>query len=188
MNSLDSSVTDWVLRHRTPPLNAMMRAATSLAGFPAVFIVVGVSALILVRRGDRRLALLIVVSSAGTWLLVNGTKLAVQRPRPPMVDRLVSARGYSFPSGHAGQGVAVYFGLAVVIWCCSQRRWVRATAVFTGGLLAVTIGASRVYLGVHWTTDVLAGWMIALGWLALVSWVVAPRSLRPAGSSTESDR
>jgi undecaprenyl-diphosphatase len=131
---------------------------------------IAVTALVVARR--RELAIALVVSSAGAWLLVNATKLAVQRPRPPETARLVSAGGWSFPSGHAGQGAAMYMAIGVLAWISVRSVWLRRTLAGAFGVVGIAIGLSRVYLGVHWLSDVVAGWLLGLAWFLAVLAVV----------------
>ena len=166
--AFDRRTTEWIVAHRDDVLTVLMRAATGLGYLWVVWPVLVVVCVLLVRRGRRDLALLLVLSSVGTTVLVNGAKVVVQRPRPPVADRLVPAEGWAFPSGHAGQGVALYLALGLVVWCVASRCRVRVLGLVAGVVLAVAVGASRVYLGVHWTSDVLGGWLLALGWLALL--------------------
>ena len=92
------------------------------------------------------------------------TKLLVQRVRPEEF-RLATAPGYSFPSGHALMATCLYGGLALLLWRRARRRRERA-ALFVGAVvLAISIGLSRVYLGVHYPTDVVGGWVGGLLWL-----------------------
>jgi len=102
-------------------------------------------------------------------------KEIVQRPRPPRAHWLVQAGGWSFPSGHSVQSAAAYLSFAVVISVLvSSRRW-RAVAWSAAALLALAVGFSRVYLGVHWPTDVLAGWAIGTAWVVLLYLLLRPR-------------
>jgi undecaprenyl-diphosphatase len=93
---------------------------------------------------------------------------------------LTQASGFSFPSGHAATAVAVYAVLALLLGrrCCDRTRIVLAVL---GGLVVLAIGASRVYLGVHYPTDVVAGWLTGAT-LALASWLVVTRMRMPGAS------
>lgn len=158
----DASLTADVVHHRTGIVTRLAHLLT-FVGSEAV---VGVLALVLVivlleRRGPRQA--LVAVGAMGTSAaLTVGVKLAVGRARPGAVDRLGAIdSSYSFPSGHT-LGSAVLLGLVCVLLApVLGRRSVR-TAVRTAAVaVAVGVGASRVYLGYHWTTDVLASWTIA---------------------------
>jgi undecaprenyl-diphosphatase len=110
------------------------------------------------------------VSVAGSALVMTALKGVFDRPRPDVVPHLVEVGTASFPSGHSLVSTATYLTLAVLIAETSERRsgvYVIAVAV----LLCLLIGFSRVYLGVHWPTDVLAGWSAGAAW-AMGCWLV----------------
>jgi membrane-associated phospholipid phosphatase len=93
----------------------------------------------------------------------------IARPRPPLALRLVIAGGHSFPSGHTTSATIGYGLLAVLVirlWP-GNRRWFPVVVTLLAVGLALAVGVSRVYLGVHWPTDVVAGWILGLTWLAL---------------------
>lgn len=117
------------------------------------------------RRRHDLLHLLAVTASGG--LLTTAVKAIVDRARPIVVERLVDTNSASFPSGHAMNSAFVYGTLALLAMrvCRSpaERRYVVGSAL----LLIVLIGCSRVVLGVHWPSDVLAGWSIGAGWAVL---------------------
>lgn len=100
-------------------------------------------------------------------MLSDLIKLAVGRPRPN-ADALVHAAGYGFPSGHATAATAGWLGVAIVLSRLTSR-WARKVALITTALvIAVIVGFSRVYLGVHQPTDVLGGWALGSLWIAVV--------------------
>ena len=103
-------------------------------------------------------------------------KDAFHRPRPQIVPHLVYASGESFPSGHSMLSATIYLTLGALLARSHERKRLKAYLLFVAGLLTVAIGVSRVYLGVHWPTDVLAGWTAGSIW-ALLCWLVA-RSLQ----------
>lgn len=100
-------------------------------------------------------------------------KNIVQRPRPEGF-RLISEVGYSFPSGHSMVAVAFYGFLAWLIWKYMRDPLVRWFYTIVFGLLILAIGASRIYLGVHYASDVIAGFLVAFAWLVFFTKVLAP--------------
>jgi undecaprenyl-diphosphatase len=127
-----------------------------------------------------REALVLLTASVGGMLLTGLLKDVFQRDRPPMALHLVPAINASFPSGHATLSATVYLTVGAMIAHFAARRRVRIYALSAAVILAVTVGCSRVYLGVHWPTDVLAGWCVGAAW-ALVCWSAALLWERLAG-------
>lgn len=168
----DPWIMSWVVNHRSSSLTDLARVATWF-GDPWVVVVVTSTAVIgcvALRKG--RLAVFIAASTSGAAIATTFGKFVVDRPRPPSSLWLTSASGAAFPSGHATQSVACYGALAIVGWILA-RRWTRGLVLGIGVLLALVIGSSRVYLGVHWATDVVCGWAVAGMWVAtlvLLGW------------------
>jgi membrane-associated phospholipid phosphatase len=102
-------------------------------------------------------------------------KNVVDRPRPPVADRLVVETNWSYPSGHSLGATAVIGVLTVIVLTRVTGRLARIAVAALGVLLVVAIGVSRVYLGVHWPSDVLAGWLIGGLWLAVCHTLVIRR-------------
>jgi len=149
---------------RSPALTAVMQAATWL-GTGLAYVVVLAAGWSLVRRQDSKPVALAVASLVGADIVRTGINLLVHRPRPPRAEWLTMASLYSFPSGHAAlAGTA--FGLAAwLLWRWNHRvgRWAVVGAVVAG----LAVACSRVYLGVHWPSDVLGGIAFALVWTCL---------------------
>lgn len=162
----DRDVTSWVVDHRTAGLTTVARSFSLLGSSKVLLPVVVCVGLALVSRRRFALAGLLVVAWGGSVGLYNLTKLIVDRRRPPPGIRLSAAAGSSFPSGHASQSLATYVALAVVTIAVLPRR--RVLAWMLAVSLAAGVGWSRLYLGVHWATDVGAGWIIAGLWIALL--------------------
>jgi undecaprenyl-diphosphatase len=124
----------------------------------------------LARRGSRRLALYVVVARVGAMVLSTGLKAAVDRARPVFDEPVATALGPSFPSGHALGAAAFYAALVVLL----QPYTARDRLLLTGAVaLSALVAASRVLLGVHYPSDVVAGLLIGLGWAALCTAVFA---------------
>ena len=156
----DRSVLRWIAHHRVPFITDMFRGVTVLGDGWVVGPIVVAAAVLLLVWGRWRLGVLVVSVSIVTSLLTTLAKGLVDRPRPPLDARLVSVSGPAFPSGHASNAVGCYLTLAAVLWVSSPRGWRRVTVGGAAILLALGVGGSRVYLGVHWPSDVLGGWLL----------------------------
>ena len=138
-------------------------------GSPTVLtvVVIGAAALLLAERLWLTALATIAACSTGGWM-VELLKNEVARPRPTLVEHLVQVKNLSFPSGHAAGSATVYLTVAALATQVIERRAARHVALVLAILLVGAIGCSRVYLGVHWPSDVLAGWSFgtlwALGW------------------------
>ena len=141
--------------------------ACTFLGGATILIPIGVAfvlAAVLSRRA--RLALIVAVVLIAAALFTELAKDYVTRPRPTM-DPLVTASGYSFPSGHTLNSTVTYGLLALVAWRSRLPLAVRRAALVVGMTLPVLVGLSRIALGVHWPTDVLAGWLAGVAFVAL---------------------
>lgn len=116
---------------------------------------------------------LVMAVAVGAGALVSAIKVAVGRSRPPVAQRLVTATNQSFPSGHALAAAAILGVLAVAALTVLRGRGARRAVLIAAVALPGAIGASRIYLGVHWATDVLGGWGIGITWLLLCRTLVA---------------
>ena len=125
----------------------------------------------LLLQGLRRTAAFIVVASVGGWVLNALLKEFFRRPRPYAVPHLSQVMSLSFPSGHAMTSAAVYLTLGALLMRVADRRATKIYCMTCAMVMAALIGITRVYLGVHYPTDVLAGWLVGLSW-ALVCWMV----------------
>jgi membrane-associated phospholipid phosphatase len=152
----------------TPPATTALAAVTLLGSTSALALAAGSAGGYLVGRGRRQDAALLVVVLCGAQLLGWILKAIFERPRPSFDDPLALAGWFSFPSGHAMSSIALYGALAFVF--ADRLRSPKARLVVVGGLalLVAAIGFSRLYLGVHYLTDVLAGYSAGLAWLLLV--------------------
>jgi undecaprenyl-diphosphatase len=140
------------------------------------------------RRGWKLSATLLLVSTAGSILLTTFLKAVFERARPDLFDSGYHASFYSFPSGHATVAVGFY-GMLTLILAYRLRGLARWAVAIFGMLVVLLIGFSRLYLGVHYPTDVLAGYLSALLWLVCVGGVytlwLSIRGLRAAESSRD---
>jgi undecaprenyl-diphosphatase len=146
----------------------------------AVIAVAGFLAL----QGMWRMALFVTVASFGGWFINGALKQLFQRPRPDVVPHLREVMTLSFPSGHALQSAVVYLTLGALSMRIAKRRLTKIYCMAVAMLATALVGVSRVYLGVHYPTDVIAGWLMGLTW-ALLCWLVERALERRTGLKRE---
>jgi undecaprenyl-diphosphatase len=172
---VDAQLANALHANVVPSATTAFTAVTTLGSTPLLALVAGAAAVYLVRRERGRDAALLAVTLVGAQLLTWILKAIFERPRPSFEDPVATASWFSFPSGHALSSVAVYGALAYLF--VSGGRSSQARALVAGlALLVALIGFSRLYLGVHYLTDVLAGYSAGLAWLLLAIGLLHARS------------
>ncbi len=152
-------------------IEEMMRDFTALGGVGVLTLIVIAAAGYLVMMDKRRAALAVVFAVGGGVLLSMLVKMGIDRPRPDIVPHGSYVSSASFPSGHSMMAAVVYLTLAAMIARVRPRWRTKAYILLWAVFISLLVGVSRVYLGVHWPTDVLAGWTVGSGW-ALLCWAV----------------
>ena len=177
---LDTSVPQWADAARALWLTEIMRSVTHLGDGWTLALLSIAACCALWYSGDRRATLFLLCISAGVGLVDNGLKLAFARERPDVALRLVRASGFAFPSGHAMASAAIYAALAHVARGRSRswRRWAMPTLAVA---LVAVVGWSRVYLNVHYASDVLGGWLLGLSWYVLLGQLILGGSAAQPG-------
>jgi undecaprenyl-diphosphatase len=181
---------EWILRSLRKPDNPAVpigprvlaegaRDITALGGYPVLtLLIAGVVGYQLMAR-HYGAALLVLIATLGGLLLSHSLKAYYARPRPDLVPHLASVTSPSFPSGHAMLSAVVYLTLGAMLARIVEGRWARLYFLAVAIFLALLVGVSRVFLGVHYPTDVLAGWSAGFGW-SVLCWLVA-RQLQRRG-------
>jgi len=148
---------------------------TSLGGHTVLTLLVIIVGAYLLLAGRRGTAALLAGSAVGAALVSHGFKLLVDRARPDVVEHLVEVSTPSFPSGHALLSACVYLTLGALLARQFPQPALRRYFIGVAAGITVLVGLSRVYLGVHWPSDVLAGWMVGALWAwgcwKLASWI-----------------
>jgi len=180
----DPSVLRWFVEHRVHWLTGFMKGATWL-GSNAVVIPVAliVAAVFVARRRSYRPFAQLAVAVVSSIALYDAVKVVVHRARPPMAARLVQVSGYSFPSGHATVAVAVW-GVITLVLASGRRSRTKVLLGTAAGMISLVVGVSRLYLGVHWFTDVVGGFALGaaiLSSIAVISLVIGPGRDRSPG-------
>jgi undecaprenyl-diphosphatase len=164
--AFDDSVIRWLAAHHTRGLDAAMLEITALGTGIVVMMVVAVAALFLVLTDHKYSAILLLASTCGGLVLNAVLKLGFNRPRPSIVVPVVHAVSSSFPSGHAMSAAIVYTTVAYLAARLHKRRWARWLVMTAAFIVIALISISRMYLGVHYPSDVLAGIVVGLAWAA----------------------
>jgi undecaprenyl-diphosphatase len=153
-------------------LEESARDITGLGGHAILTLMTLAAVIYLLMAGKRGAAVLVVAAIAGGMLLSTGLKLGFERPRPDLVPHATRVYTASFPSGHAMLSAITYLTLGALLTRVQKRRRIRAFIMGLAVALTLLVGISRVYLGVHWPSDVLAGWSVGAAWASLC-WFVA---------------
>jgi membrane-associated phospholipid phosphatase len=164
----DERFAEWLHGRATDPLTDVFRAITWTGNFLTLLVVALVALVVLWRRRDHTDAVFVAFAFLGGQVLSNGMKLGFRRERPFFADPLATESTFSFPSGHALVSLAVYGAIALLLArrISSHRR--RALLLAATAIWVTLIGFSRLYLGVHFLSDVLAGFAAGVAWLALL--------------------
>lgn len=164
--ALDTWATPFLHSIRSPTLDDLMIGLTTMGAtliVLPVLVTVGGWLLVVKRYGA---FVFLLLALGGSMLIDFVMKLVFQRPRPKL-DYAVVLPDYSFPSGHAMSSVTFYVGIALILWSVFGKK-VGRIATITAAVLAFGIGVSRIYLGFHYLTDVVGGWLTGLMWLMIV--------------------
>lgn len=160
-------------------LEEAVRDLTGLGSMIVLVLVTAAAIFYLLLIGRRGEALMVLIAVGGGQILSSLLKLGIDRPRPDLVPHLAEVQTLSFPSGHAMMSAVTYLTLGSMLAGIAPG-W--ATKIYVLGvavLITLTVGVSRIYLGVHWPSDVLAGWCAGFAW-AMLCWLVARRFFRSA--------
>jgi membrane-associated phospholipid phosphatase len=163
--AFDRSFLLWLHQFATPGLDRLMLNLTQLGNPEVVIPIAALTLIILWIRRWRSEAKLFAIACVGSAILNTGLKLVFTRTRPDLWKRLIVETSYSFPSGHALGSVVLY---GIIAYFLAQAYPKYAALYYSGAIgLVFAISLSRLYLGVHWLTDILAGWSIGLLWLTV---------------------
>lgn len=144
---------------------------TALGGYTVLTMLIIASATYLFAFGRWRHALIVIGATVSGALLMHFLKLGFARPRPDMVDHLTHAMNFSFPSGHATVSAVVYLTLGLLMAEAHKQKRMRILIMTGAVITTMLIGMSRIYLGVHYPSDVFAGWALGTGW-AMLWWLI----------------
>jgi membrane-associated phospholipid phosphatase len=164
---IDTRLANWLHDHASPGWTEFFERVTWLGNVPVLVAVTAAAAAVLAWKRQRMELLLLLLAVVGTEILTVGLKVGFHRQRPFFPDPLAMESSYSFPSGHASVSLAVYGTIGFI--AARHLRDVRAriAVLSASAILVLLIGISRLYLGVHFLTDVIAGFSLGLAWVTL---------------------
>ena len=178
--SFDHPIQMWAHSYATANLDQWMLGVSMLGSPPLMFFFCALICVALWRKRRQGDAYFFVVATVGAGLLNQAAKLAFGRPRPELWIVIDPRRDFSFPSGHAMATMALYTAIAILLWPTKLRvAW-----LIGGGVLVFWVGLSRVYLSMHYPSDVLCGWLASLSWVVGLHLIQRSRRERVAQSST----
>jgi len=154
---------------------------TALGGFAVLSLLVLLSAGYQLVQGKWGGALMLLGATLGGTAISEGLKVGFARPRPDLVAHIVETTSMSFPSGHAMLSAVTYLTLGALLARAQTQKRLRTYILAAAVLVTLLVGLSRIYLGVHWPTDVLAGWCLGAAW-ALICWAAATWFARDDGA------
>ncbi len=158
-------------------LEGMVRDITALGSTAVLVLLTALVILFLLLAGKWQIALFVLVSVGGGQIVSSLLKLGIDRPRPELVSHLMTESSLSFPSGHAMMSAVTYLTLGSLLARIVPQRRLKVFFIGVAVLLTFLVGTSRVFLGVHWPSDVLGGWCAGFAW-ALICWLIARWWLR----------
>ena len=162
--AFDVAILEWLHGHQSKTLTAVMVEMTYLGTGTVVIVVVGVAALFLWHTEHKHSARLLLAATIGNILLNGALKLVYHRPRPSVFAWQTTAVSSSFPSGHAMSATVVYGTVAYLLLRLQKHRWAKMLTLTGATLLILLICLTRLYLGVHYPSDVLGGIVVGLAW------------------------
>ncbi|MGE5405543.1 MAG: phosphatase PAP2 family protein, partial [Candidatus Saccharibacteria bacterium] len=161
----DEKIIHLVRSLTSPGLTSFMMVVTEFGTFPLNLIIACVAAVVVYRHSKFRFdAVMPLLVLGGSWQINDALKEFFHRNRP-VFERLAEASGYSFPSGHSMHSMALYGFLAYMVWISSDKASLRWGSLVLAALLIAIVGISRIYLGVHYPSDVIGGFAAGGLWL-----------------------
>ncbi|MEC0124692.1 phosphatase PAP2 family protein [Paenibacillus pabuli] len=170
IHTFDDTLIGWIQGMESPGMTRFMQFFTWIGSEVPVIVITILAMLVLyIYLRHKRELLFLVCVIAGSTLLNAALKLIFKRARPT-INRIIEVSGYSFPSGHSMAAFSLYGGLAFLIWKHVPTAAERVLMIIVSAVFILTIGMSRIYLGVHYPSDVVGGYFLSGCWLSACIW------------------
>lgn len=174
VQQLDTSAVIWMSQHRLMLIDQVAVFLSFIGGLPIMLLGCGIWCLLQIRAKKYISSLFIILGLIGGSIIGWILKYLFDRPRPESLYQMVETYGAAFPSAHSLYAAVLSCLLFFIFYNHTQARWIKLFACFW----FVGMGFSRIYLGAHYPTDVLAGWSIAFIWIALLWLIFSPSILK----------
>lgn len=169
MENFDNFIYEIVKNIRSDRLTTIMKVLTEMGGIEGLFFITAINVIIMSILKKRKFAIGITLNLIISTVTYAILKNIVQRPRPPIEERLIAETGYSFPSGHSTNNMAFYAFAIYLIYTNIENKKIRNILCVILGIIPILIGFSRIYLRVHYPSDVIAGF--ALGFVLALMFI-----------------
>jgi undecaprenyl-diphosphatase len=169
VSPVDSAILHAVMRMRTPWLTSTAIDVTALGSITLVVLFSVFTLVVLLVLRDRLGALQLLAASVGAGILTLVTKDIIERTRPEQTQQLIVVSGFSYPSGHSLSTCALYLTIAIIASRYIRHLGAKAAIFLAVSAVVLMVGASRVYLGVHYATDVVSGISLGAAWALLLA-------------------
>ena len=169
VGATDNAILHAVSRMRTPWLTSSAIDVTALGSITLVVLFSLFTLIVLLVLRDRLGAFQLLAASVGAGVLTLVTKDIIERNRPDVAQRLIAVSGFSYPSGHSLSTAALYLTIAMIASRYIKRSGVKAAIFLAVSVVVILVGASRVYLGVHYATDVASGITLGAAWALVLA-------------------
>jgi undecaprenyl-diphosphatase len=169
VSGVDRTILIGFAKARTPGLTVMAVDLTALGSVTLVVLISAVALWVLLLLKDRMGALHLVAASVGAGILTSTIKNYIDRPRPEEVTQLIQVSGFSYPSGHSLAAAALYLTVAILVCRHLQRTGHQIAILTMTAAIILLVGTSRIYLGVHYPSDVASGISLGTAWALLLA-------------------
>lgn len=171
IDRFDLRIISFIQSYESPGLTEVMSFFTFLGSGIMITVTAVLAAVVLYKGLGHRIELIVLGAAVGGASIMNLALKAVFHRTRPNIHRLIEIGGYSFPSGHSMAAAALYGSLAFLLWRHMTTSWGRKALIGASVVMIIGIGLSRIYLGVHYPSDVIGGYLASGFWLAVLIWV-----------------
>ncbi|MGG1554545.1 phosphatase PAP2 family protein [Paenibacillus ferrarius] len=170
ITNFDQTVISFIQSFEHPTITRIMKVFTFIGGGVPVGIITVISVLFLYKVLNHRMELVLLIGVTIGSAMINTVLKEIYHRSRPVIHRIIEETGFSYPSGHSMAAFSLYGVLAFLLWRHIKTSLGRTLLIIISSLMILLIGVSRIYLGVHYPTDVLGGFLASGSWLTIAIW------------------